>query len=402
MSGIVTPILDTLLHQVLGKRSDVAVNRDILEPVRPMTPGSAPQALKSDSRLESGRAGGTVPQPALKEGDPQSVPRQALTPPSSTATHFSPAARTIADVLVKFPAPPSVIAPAGPLMARPDTANVPLVVAGLQNSIESSGLFYESHLSRWFRGELPRAALMREPQMQAQLQSQLGSQLQGGVLPRGGEHASREGAPTLAQSRLVPTAAPRGGEQAPLLPSAPAATLASTTLSAAARPAGEAGDAMRMAAGAGLARDAADNIRANESADDALQRVVRHQLELLVTPTLRWEGDVWSGLFMALTLQLPAGLQERDAQGEQGGDEEDLSWHSRLNLRLANLGELDVQLHLRNRSLTLAIHTDQQASLSALKHSQEAFEERLYQCGFESVRVSVLPGSGDPARHSES
>ena len=34
MSGI-TPILDTLLHQVLGKRVDVPVARQTPEPVRP-------------------------------------------------------------------------------------------------------------------------------------------------------------------------------------------------------------------------------------------------------------------------------------------------------------------------------------------------------------------------------
>nr|WP_269438608.1 flagellar hook-length control protein FliK [Halomonas sp. IOP_31] len=95
---------------------------------------------------------------------------------------------------------------------------------------------------------------------------------------------------------------------------------------------------------------------------------------------------------MALTLQFPAGLQERDARGEQEGDGE-LPWHSRISLQLANLGELDVQLQLRNRSLSLAIHADQQDSLDALKRSQTTFEERLYRCGFESVRVSVLPGT---------
>ncbi|MDW5375685.1 flagellar hook-length control protein FliK [Halomonas sp. HP20-15] len=380
MSGVVTPLIDTLLHQVLGKRSDVPSNLNVLEPVKPMTPGSALQALKSDSRLESGRAGSTLLQPGFKEGE-SSTPRQLPAAPSSTATHFSPAARTIADILVKFPAPPSVISPATPLLAKPDVANVPLVAAGLQNSIEGSGLFYESHLARWFRGELPRAILMREPQMRVQLQR--------GVLPGGSERTSRGDMSALAQARLMPMTAPRGEGQAPA-PLAPPATSAVGGRGAS----GAADEAMRMTADAGLARDVADNMRPHESADDALQRVVRHQLELLVTPTLRWEGDVWAGLFMALTLQLPAGLQERDAQGEQGGEDE-LPWHSRISLRLANLGELDVQLQLYNRSLTLAIHTDQAASMAALKRSQATFEERLYQCGFESVRVSVLPGASD-------
>ena len=383
MSGVVTPIIDTLLHQVLGKRSSVPSNLDVIEPVKPMTPGSAAQAMKGDSRLEPGRAGAALLQPGLKEGEP-STPRQMPAAPSSTATHFSPAARTIADILVKFPAPPSIISPATPLLAKPDTANVPLLAASLQNSVEGSGLFYESHLARWFRGELSRAALMREPQMQLQ------APLQGGALPDGSGRASRGDMPALAQSRLMPMAAPRGEGQSPLTPPAPAASSANGAASgsAAATPGNE---AMRMAAEAGSTRDV-DPVRPPEFADETLQRVVRHQLELLVTPTLRWEGDVWSGLFMALTLQLPAGLQERDARGEQEGDDE-LPWHSRISLQLANLGELEVQLQLRNRSLSLAIHADQQDSLDALKRSQAAFEERLYRCGFDSVRVSVLPGT---------
>ena len=44
MSGI-TPILDTLLHQVLGKRVDVPVARQTPEPVRPLSPAEAPPAV---------------------------------------------------------------------------------------------------------------------------------------------------------------------------------------------------------------------------------------------------------------------------------------------------------------------------------------------------------------------
>ena len=36
----------------------------------------------------------------------------------------------------------------------------------LEASIRDSGLFYESHLKRWFQGETPRQQLLREPQMQ--------------------------------------------------------------------------------------------------------------------------------------------------------------------------------------------------------------------------------------------
>lgn len=96
MSGI-TPILDTLLHQVLGKRVDVPRVRNFPEPVTPTSPCEVIQPVNSDS--QGGRQ-----QPALYAGDghakPDKTPEDAVTPEperESTRTHFSPAARIIAE-----------------------------------------------------------------------------------------------------------------------------------------------------------------------------------------------------------------------------------------------------------------------------------------------------------------
>ncbi|MYM76182.1 flagellar hook-length control protein FliK, partial [Duganella sp. FT134W] len=51
--------------------------------------------------------------------------------------------------------------------AAPDTADL---AQKLQDSISKSGLFYESHVAEWVKGERPLADLMREPQMQRLLQ----------------------------------------------------------------------------------------------------------------------------------------------------------------------------------------------------------------------------------------
>lgn len=45
-------------------------------------------------------------------------------------------------------------------------ANTPAVAAELKQAIDSSGLFYESHLRDWSEGKRPLADLAREPQMQ--------------------------------------------------------------------------------------------------------------------------------------------------------------------------------------------------------------------------------------------
>ncbi|MQA20836.1 flagellar hook-length control protein FliK, partial [Rugamonas rivuli] len=61
----------------------------------------------------------------------------------------------------------------------------------LQDTISQSGLFYESHVTEWAKGERPLTELMREPQMQRMLQS--------------GETAARAAAsgPDLSAAQLI-------------------------------------------------------------------------------------------------------------------------------------------------------------------------------------------------------
>ena len=153
MSGI-TPLIDTLLNQVLGRQGEVSLQRALDQPVKPVAPGEGPRAVMRDANLD-GRAPATplndlkrLPLPldggkALPRGEP--LP----SPPGSTQTHFSPAARTIADVLLRFPAPPSVMRPEAPLFTSPEAPGVSAVATRLEASIRDSGLFYESHLKRY-------------------------------------------------------------------------------------------------------------------------------------------------------------------------------------------------------------------------------------------------------------
>ncbi|QHC50384.1 hypothetical protein EKK97_13445 [Billgrantia tianxiuensis] len=167
MSGI-TPLLDTLLHQVLGKRVDTAPPRELTEPVRPVDPGEGPRALHSDSRLE-GRRPATAPLQGAsthaQRGDGQLLRGDTPQAPASFQTHFSPSARTIADLLLRFPAPPSVLSAKAPLMNAGETPGASTLADRLQSSVRDSGLFYESHLARWYRGEMSRQQLGNEPQM---------------------------------------------------------------------------------------------------------------------------------------------------------------------------------------------------------------------------------------------
>ena len=156
MSGI-TPLIDTLLHQVLGRQGELSLQRALSQPVKPVSPGEGPRAVMGDANLD-GRAS-TSPLGDLKRlphplDGGRTLPRGEAqpSPSGSTQTHFSPAARTIADVLLRFPAPPSVMRPEAPLITSQEAPAASTVATRLEASIRDSGLFYESHLKRWFQG----------------------------------------------------------------------------------------------------------------------------------------------------------------------------------------------------------------------------------------------------------
>nr|WP_298522829.1 flagellar hook-length control protein FliK [uncultured Halomonas sp.] len=409
MSGVITPLLDTLLHQVLGKRVDTQANRELLEPVKPLTPGQAPRALHSDSRLHTERSAVALPGASAKESRGEAAPLPpATTTPASTTTHFSPAARSIADILFKFPAPPSVIRSPAPLLTGgidQGVVNASALASRLQGSIETSGLFYESHVGRWYRGEMPGSALLREPQMQV-LSSN--SAMANALMTKPGQSEGAASASSLlidrrslpallGAERWVLTPLPAGASPAsPLAPLSPIqAALAFMTPQDVAQAFAQRGELpIGSAIGSGInSAHIGANASAMDSIDESLQGILRHQLELLVTPTLRWEGDLWSGVFMALVIQVPEQLAEHARQEKdqkQGEEEQEAVWHSQLRLELPRLGELEVQLHLRNTALRLVLQSESAACTGLLNAQRDALSERLARCGFDDIQVNVL------------
>lgn len=328
MSGI-TPILDTLLHQVLGKRVDVPLVRDFPEPVRPTSPGEAVQPARSDSRLDP-RA--PLPQAAAAQGGgARAGAPPAAAPPvpaenTSTLTHFSGAARTIADLLQRYPAPPSAVRPPAPLLPVPARDGAQLAQR-LQGSIENSGLFYESHLRNRLSGGGNLQSLAREPQMRLTQ------------------------APPAAEVPVnMPEKVPAGSSQPRRLP-------------------------------------------LDSGAADALQGLLRHQLELLATPVLRWEGEIWSGIFAALVLQPPEQRPARDRDAPDGdGERADAEerWQTQLQLQLPGLGEIHAQLGLYGERLALTLSAPEAAAVR-LEAAAGTLRERLRDRGLGELSLTVEP-----------
>lgn len=408
MSGI-TPLIDTLLHQVLGRQGELSLQRALDQPVKPIPPGQGPRAVMGDAHLD-GRAStsplGDLKRLPLPADGGRTPPRGDAPPPSpgSTQTHFSPAARTIADVLLRFPAPPSVMRLEAPLVTSQETPSASTVATRLEASIRDSGLFYESHLKRWFQGEGTRQQLMSQPQMQS------GSRPLTTLLPTGPSVPSPAGAPL--------TAPPVGQGGMTILPNMPlvpvtheqglAARLASAshflaTGSMAATPvqaaasqasthpapmAGEVRDSHQARVELSHAREITELIAsrpAREVVHESLQSLVRQQLEMLVMPTIRWEGDVWAGIFMALVINLPA--REEGAEGKQQEGEPDGGWRSEMQLDVPNLGALNASLWLYRNVLSIDFTTESTQAYQRIDAGLPALEKRLSALDLQKVQL---------------
>ena len=387
MSGI-TPILDTLLHQVLGRR-DTPVDRPLPDQlIAPPRAGLPPQSAHSDSRLDPrplptarttiGRGGKVNTEPAFR-GAAASVPEQG----GAVTTRFSTAARIIADILMRFPASPAAIRAQVPLLTTRERIHVAQLAARLRDSIESSGLFYEAHLLRWRGGTFPLAQLLREPQML--WNGRAGTLPQAPPPPPGNAPAAApppSNAPA-APSTHVPVASAATGSPNP-------ATVASPGYGADGKPmasslAGRA-DAPAAAAQSGALAPASGA----QAVHPALEGVLRHQLDVLAAPVLRWEGAPWAGAFMALTLQPPPHQPERQHPDEEQRSRQDgdAPWQTRLTLRLAQLGEVKVNLRLGAQRVALDLQAEPDAA-ERMDAASGILRERLGAMGFQNVALRI-------------
>jgi len=143
----------------------------------PATPAQAQAA----ATLAAGTPGSAVPAEAVK---PQSLAatllgKAPLTPahelpelsPNTPPATLSSAARVLTTVLSTAQA--GQVALIGKTALFGNTApDTDALAQKLHDTVSKSGLFYESHVAEWAKGERPLAELMREPQMQRLLQQQ--------------------------------------------------------------------------------------------------------------------------------------------------------------------------------------------------------------------------------------
>ncbi|WP_426190439.1 flagellar hook-length control protein FliK [Massilia sp. DWR3-1-1] len=138
--------------------------------------GDAPAEGEAAPAAGAGKGAATGAQGAVLRGNAAMVAAEQLPAlqADSRQAVLSPSARVITNVLataMAMPNPPTAVHSAAPILARaPVEAQTAALAGELKHTIDSSGLFYESHLRQWSEGKRPLSDLAREPQMQKALE----------------------------------------------------------------------------------------------------------------------------------------------------------------------------------------------------------------------------------------
>ncbi|QVQ28716.1 flagellar hook-length control protein FliK [Achromobacter deleyi] len=289
----------------------------------------------------TGQATAGQPGQAAQPGQPAPAPAPAQ---PATAANLPPALPTTAagagETAAAKPAPHSAGLANGAHGAKgPDaTAHASLATGGpsaralgqaLRVALQTSGLFYESHLTDMVFGRTNPSTLQNEPQ--ARLAKDAAAQ--GNAQTRGRPEtagASRSGASADAPSSSGPSGS-----------SAPGAPIS------------------------GIHQD--------------LTVLVRQQLDVLANQTLTWQGEAWPGTPMEWEV-------ERDPYG---ADRESAvpTWATRLKLDLPRLGLVDARLNLAGDQIVLQLIAPHSAS--EINDSSDTLRSRLLAAGLTLSNLSV-------------
>lgn len=276
---------------------------------------------------------------------------------------------------------------------------VDALAAALEQTVNESGLFYESHLAQWLTGAYPAEALASEPQTRLAAEAiQLPldwshSGGEGGAEPAGGGWLPRDVPPQFS----LPSGQHPG---APPYSSATADSPAWRGAQASALDDGgfDGGNARRAES---LGADVRSSIAA--SIHPATIPLVRQQLDVLATQQFRWTGEVWPGAKLDWTIE-----PERERRGRSGDTKEgeaQQAWRTRVTLALPTLGTVDADLVLTGTQLVVRVQASP-GGAARLTSGGAAFGRRLEAAGIELAGLQIreiggaVPTAPSPAASS--
>ncbi len=151
----VNPLLDALLLQSL--KGTASIQERGTQPAAPVIAGQPIRSASGDNDL-------TDQSRHKPKGQGTQSGYRSIYSGTSTVITLNETARIIADVMAKYPResfdPLIKLLPLTSFAA----ASRGVIAAYLREAVEQSGLFYEAHLAKWYKGEYPESLLRKEPQ----------------------------------------------------------------------------------------------------------------------------------------------------------------------------------------------------------------------------------------------
>lgn len=206
-----------------------------------------------------------------------------------------------------------------------------LLEQALARGLKESGLFYESHLARWFSGEYPLEGLLKEPQ----------GRLSGGQPP------------ALAQEPLSRNMTPEALEAA-----------------------------LKGRAGLSSVADA--------GSDPRTLPIIKEQLATLQTGQVIFQGELFPGQPMEWRVK----ERESDESGNQTEQEQgELPWETTLALTLPRLGAITASIVLEGGTVSAQLATVSEEASLLLENGIAELHEQLLAAGLEPGKLSVRHGA---------
>lgn len=327
-------------------------------PLLSHAPGQGAATVQGQAVAPGASAGTTPINPAEGNLDPRAVAALAQRAAgggqaaAQAAANMARAAATATSPSISGSAGPASATGPGSLIQALMSGSPPPASSGMAGQLahalsqvmQTSGLFYESHLREFAFGQRPLAQIQQEPQAQA-----------------GREAATQQSS----------TAQSRGGAETATNQAQ------STNPTSQAQSAAQASQAAAQLSGALLGMD------------PSTHALVRQQLESLANQAFAWQGEAWPGG------ELEWEVQRREPQ--EGSAEMD-HWSTRLKLNLPGLGEVVARLSLANTQLAMHLAAPDAAGLMA-DHTS-VLRERLGLHGLQLSQLTISRESEQDGRKS--
>lgn len=207
------------------------------------------------------------------------------------------------------------------------TTDAALLGRLLQQGLRESGLFYESHLARWFSGDYSLDEILREPQ--------------GRLSPRLTQQGGQAGVPADGLVRSGST---------------------------------EIMEALFKKAGAGMAHEGI--------ADQRTLPIVGEQLSTLQSGQLLFRGDIFPGRHIEWT------VAEREAERNRSGGRE-RSWETSVSVSLPHLGPVTALLTFDGTGIAVKVRAEKGETVPLLESGRARLTEQLEGAGLTPAEMSM-------------